>query len=214
MKQEFDRQFACPDSRFRGAPFWAWNCKLDSARMTKQIEYFKEMGLGGFHMHCRTGMDTPYMSPEYLQVVKDCVNKAKEEKMFAWLYDEDRWPSGAAGGLVTKDPAYRARYLVFSPWKQEDMPPSHQTHGSSMGHLAQQGNGTWMASYEVVLKEGVMVSYRRLAEDEAATMTKDLIQRIQKVLILMIGLAYKRNQSDIPGSGIEQIANQLNGVIE
>ena len=64
------------------------------------------------------------MSPEYLQIVKDCVNKAKEEKMFAWLYDEDRWPSGAAGGLVTKDPAYRARYLVFSPWKQEDMPPS------------------------------------------------------------------------------------------
>ncbi len=167
MKQEFDRQFACPDSRFRGAPFWAWNCKLDSARMTKQIEYFKEMGLGGFHMHCRTGLDTPYMSPEYLQIVKDCVNKAKEEKMFAWLYDEDRWPSGAAGGLVTKDPVYRARYLVFSPWKQEDMPPSHQTHGSSMGHLAQQGNGTWMASYEVVLKEGVMVSYRRLAEDEA-----------------------------------------------
>ena len=163
MKQEFDQQFVCPDSHFRGAPFWAWNCKLDSARMTKQIEYFKEMGLGGFHMHCRTGLDTPYMSPEYLQVVKDCVNKAKEEKMFAWLYDEDRWPSGAAGGLVTKDPAYRARYLVFSPWKQEDMPPSHQTHGSSMGHLAQQGNGTWMASYEVVLKEGVMaVSYTHL----------------------------------------------------
>ena len=97
MKQEFDRQFACPDSRFRGAPFWAWNCKLDSARMTKQIEYFKEMGLGGFHMHCRTGLDTPYMSPEYLQIVKDCVNKAKEEKMFAWLYDEDRYPSGPAG---------------------------------------------------------------------------------------------------------------------
>lgn len=166
MEKDFDQTFARPDSRFRGAPFWAWNCKLDSERMTRQIEYFKEMGLGGFHMHCRTGLDTPYMSPEYLRVVKDCVEKAKKEGMYAWLYDEDRWPSGAAGGLVTKDPAYRARYLVFCPWKQEDMPPSHQTHGSSMGHLAQQGNGVWMAAYEVTLKDGVMVSYRRLSENE------------------------------------------------
>jgi hypothetical protein len=31
--------------------------------------------------------------------------------MEAWLYDEDRWPSGAAGGLVTKDPRYRQHRL-------------------------------------------------------------------------------------------------------
>ena len=103
MEQEFEKQFENPDSQFRGAPFWAWNCKLDKEMMTRQIEYFKEMGLGGFHMHCRTGLDTPYMSEEYLGVVKACVEKAKQEKMYAWLYDEDRWPSGAAGGLVTKD---------------------------------------------------------------------------------------------------------------
>ena len=41
------------------------------------------------------------------------MNKAKEEKMFAWLYDEDRWPSGAAGGLVTKDPAYHNSNLIL-----------------------------------------------------------------------------------------------------
>ena len=31
--------------------------------------------------------------------------------MEAWLYDEDRWPSGPAGGLVTKNPSYRFRFL-------------------------------------------------------------------------------------------------------
>ena len=31
--------------------------------------------------------------------------------MQAWLYDEDRWPSGSAGGQVTKNPAYRKRSL-------------------------------------------------------------------------------------------------------
>ncbi len=32
-----------------------------------------------------------------------CVEQAKEDGTLAWLYDEDRWPSGAAGGLVTCD---------------------------------------------------------------------------------------------------------------
>lgn len=166
MEQEFEKQFENPDSQFRGAPFWAWNCKLDKEMMTRQIEYFKEMGLGGFHMHCRTGLDTPYMSEEYLEVVKACVEKAKQEKMYAWLYDEDRWPSGAAGGLVTKDRQYRARYLVFCPWKQEEMPPSHQTHGSSMRHLAQQGNGKLLSRYQVQIQDGVLKSYKRLSEGE------------------------------------------------
>ncbi len=72
------------------------------------------MGFGGFHMHVRTGMATEYLSDEYLACIRACTDKAEQEKMLAWLYDEDRWPSGAAGGLVTKDHAYRQRFLVFS----------------------------------------------------------------------------------------------------
>ena len=55
--------------------------------------------------------------------------------MEAWLYDEDRWPSGAAGGLVTKDPqATACAPLVMErpgqaqrtvKWDQDDAwPPS------------------------------------------------------------------------------------------
>ena len=36
-----------------------------------------------------------------MQLIRACTDKAKGEKMLAWLYDEDRWPSGAAGGIVT-----------------------------------------------------------------------------------------------------------------
>jgi hypothetical protein len=61
------------------------------------------MGFGGFHMHSRVGLDTEYLGEEYMDIVKKCVERAKEKGMLAWLYDEDRWPSGAAGGLVTKD---------------------------------------------------------------------------------------------------------------
>ena len=110
-----DRLFADPDSRFRGAPFWAWNTTLDKEQIRRQIGYLKEMGMGGFHMHSRTGMATDYMEDEFKACVKACVEKAKKEGMFAYLYDEDRWPSGAAGGRVTKDEEYRSRYLVFTP---------------------------------------------------------------------------------------------------
>jgi hypothetical protein len=44
-------------------------------------------------------------------MVEACVDEARKLNMEAWLYDEDRWPSGAAGGLVTRDPRYRHREL-------------------------------------------------------------------------------------------------------
>lgn len=31
--------------------------------------------------------------------------------MEAWLYDEDRWPSGTAGGMVTVEPEYRMKSI-------------------------------------------------------------------------------------------------------
>ena len=99
-----DELFANPGYEYRGAPFWAWNCKLDAEEIDRQVDVFDEMGLGGFHMHVRTGLDTPYLSEEYMARIRQCVDKARAKGMKAYLYDEDRWPSGAAGGLVTKDP--------------------------------------------------------------------------------------------------------------
>ena len=107
--------FANPSSEYRGAPFWAWNGTLDKDELLRQIEVFKEMGLGGFHMHVRSGMATKYLSDEFMDLVAACRDKAEAEKMLCWLYDEDRWPSGAAGGYVTKDVRYRSRHLLFTP---------------------------------------------------------------------------------------------------
>lgn len=65
-------------------------------------------------MHVRTGLETPYLSDEFMEYIKLCSEKAIEEEMLCWLYDEDRYPSGAAGGLVTKNLRYRARHLLLS----------------------------------------------------------------------------------------------------
>ena len=78
------------------------------------LDIFKEMGFGGFHMHTRAGMSTEYLSDEFMDMVKACVNKAKSEDMFAYLYDEDRWPSGSAGGIVSQNPEFVMRNLLFT----------------------------------------------------------------------------------------------------
>ena len=48
------------------------------------------MGLGGFHMHVRTGTDTPYLGEEFMDFVRLCTGEARRCGMLAWLYDEDR----------------------------------------------------------------------------------------------------------------------------
>ena len=102
-----EEDFRNPPARFRGTPFWAWNCTLKKENLRKQIGYFKEMGMGGFHMHCRTGMNTEYLGDEFMDMVSDCNETAKQKDMLCWLYDEDRYASGFGGGYVTKDIQYR-----------------------------------------------------------------------------------------------------------
>ena len=40
--------FENPTSEYRGAPFWAWNCKVNDRIIETQIEYLKEMGSAAF----------------------------------------------------------------------------------------------------------------------------------------------------------------------
>jgi len=105
--------FQHPDATYRGKPFWAWNGVLERSELRRQIQVFKQMGFGGFFMHSRTGLVTEYLGDDWFSMVGDCVHEAKRLGMEAWLYDEDRWPSGTAGGFVTQIPEFRARHLYM-----------------------------------------------------------------------------------------------------
>ncbi len=114
MSTKLEQAFKTPGAAYRGMPFWAWNGKLSPDELRRQIRLMKQMGLGGFFMHSRVGLDTPYLKDAWFKCVDACLDEAKKQDMQAWLYDEDRWPSGAAGGLVTKNPKYRMRTLVMT----------------------------------------------------------------------------------------------------
>ncbi len=157
--------FKNPTNEYRGEPFWALNNSLNKEKMQKQLDYFEEMGIGGVHMHCRTGLDIEYMSDEYVSYIKAVVERAKEKGMKAYLYDEDRWPSGFAGGLVTRNEEFRARYIAFSPFAKDEInETSVIDDSSSRGSMSK--DGKLLAKYDITLKNGYLESYKRLSLDE------------------------------------------------
>ncbi len=162
-----DALFLNPPAEYRGAPFWAWNTRLEKETLAEQIDAFAQMGMGGFHMHVRTGMDTPYLSEEFMENIRFCVEEARKKGLRAYLYDEDRWPSGAAGGQVTREhPEFAMHQLVFTPFSYEQLPRSPKAAGGRGGSST--GAGKLLARYDILLsKDGFLENSRLLQPDEA-----------------------------------------------
>ncbi|KAK1467649.1 glycoside hydrolase family 2 [Colletotrichum cuscutae] len=161
--------FKNPTSEYRGCPLWSWNTKLEKKKLLRQIDHLSEMGMGGFHMHVRTGLDTEYMGPEFMDRVRDCVEYAESKGMLACLYDDDRWPSGVAGGKVVKQyPEHKTKHILFTPYPYGSVelgggcaPSSAQACRSEEGYL--------LARFSITLDEnGRLKSNKKLKEGEDA----------------------------------------------
>ncbi len=153
--------FENPTACYRAAPFWAWNSKLEKRELERQIKMFKEMGFGGFNMHVRQGLEDEYLGEEYLSAMRHSAECAEREGMLAWAYDEDRWPSGAAGGIVTKNPLFRQKFLNMCFADKESAP----TKDAAM----REGKPYFLAAFSLQIDEdGVMRSYKRIDRGEYA----------------------------------------------
>ncbi|MDI9600948.1 MAG: hypothetical protein QM328_02215, partial [Acidobacteriota bacterium] len=115
MKRDLIQRFENPGAEYRGKPFWSWNGKLEAEELLRQIGVCRDMGFGGFFMHSRTGLRTEYLGDEWFDLINLCADEGERLGLEAWLYDEDRWPSGSAGGMATDDPQYRMKYLRLTP---------------------------------------------------------------------------------------------------
>jgi len=94
-------------------PFWSWNDKLEEKELRRQINVMHDLGMKGFFMHARGGLETEYLSEEWYDCIRACVDEAKKLGMEAWSYDENGWPSGFAGGKLLTDKANWATWLRF-----------------------------------------------------------------------------------------------------
>ncbi len=89
-------------------PFWSWNDKLEEGELRRQIQNMHDMGMKGFFMHARMGLETEYMSDDWYRAIAVSVDEARKWGMEAWSYDENGWPSGFGGGKVLEDPRNHA----------------------------------------------------------------------------------------------------------
>lgn len=114
MMEKWEREFQEPGREYRSQPFWAWDGELSEEEIRWQIREMARQGVGGFFMHSREGLETPYMGEKWLSCIRAAVEEAGKYGMHAWLYDEDRWPSGTAGGQVTAlGDVYRLKGLTL-----------------------------------------------------------------------------------------------------
>jgi len=92
--------FKDPPAEYRSAPLWVWNDRMTNAQIDEQLADFKARGIGGVFVHPRPGLITPYLSEEWLSLFKHAVDSGKSLGMKIWIYDENSYPSGFAGGHV------------------------------------------------------------------------------------------------------------------
>lgn len=89
-------KFKDPDRRYSICPFWFWNGKLEGAELRRQIKQMVEHGVYGAYVHNRDGLETPYLSEEWWQVVGEALRAAKDYGFSLCMVDEFEWPSGEA----------------------------------------------------------------------------------------------------------------------
>ena len=158
-RKELRAQFERPGSAYRGKPFWSWNGELEKGELLRQMDVMEQMGFGGFFMHSRSGLITEYMGDEWFDCINALADAGAKRGLEAWLYDEDRWPSGSCGGKVTEDERLRMKSLYLyerdpAPWLA--------------GEREMDGGADWYAAR--IGADGVSMSdYRAIPNGDAAS---------------------------------------------
>lgn len=101
------------DNKYKCVPFWSWNDELDEETLIKQIDWMHDNGVGGFFMHARGGLTTPYLGEKWFNCIEACLKRAKELDMEAYAYDENGWPSGFVGGKLLENINNRDCYVTY-----------------------------------------------------------------------------------------------------
>ena len=161
-----EKKFKEPDPEYRSAPFWSWNDDLEDKYLRHQLDEMKKGGMAGGFMHSRVGLITPYLSKKWMRRVRNMVNHAKKIGIPIYLYDEDRWPSGFASGIVTKNKKYAMKALKITrlhgnKWKFESITIPPTEWFNNCGYLD-------TLSHEAVKEfiKSTYVTYKKVVGDE------------------------------------------------
>ena len=93
-------QFKEPPREYTTAPFFVWNAEITKEEIDSFLISFKNAGSSQVFVHPRPGLITEYLSENWFELYQHTVEKGKELGMDIWIYDENSYPSGFAGGHV------------------------------------------------------------------------------------------------------------------
>lgn len=115
--------FAAPPREFATGPLWVWNDQLTDAQVIGTLRDLAAQKVKQVFVHPRPGLMTPYLSEEWFRLWKLTLAEAERLDMNVWIYDENSYPSGFAGGLVPEAlPDSRARSLVIKTEQASALP--------------------------------------------------------------------------------------------
>ncbi|MEN6333095.1 MAG: glycosyl hydrolase [Phycisphaerales bacterium] len=92
--------FAEPPREYAAAPLWVWNDRLTEEQIANTMRDLASQGVKQVFVHPRPGLMTPYLSDEWFKLWKIALREAERLDMNVWIYDENSYPSGFAGGFV------------------------------------------------------------------------------------------------------------------
>lgn len=92
--------FVNPPREYASAPLWVWNDLLTEEQIAGTLEDLARQKVKQAFVHPRPGLMTPYLSDDWFRLWKVALREAERLDMNIWIYDENSYPSGFAGGLV------------------------------------------------------------------------------------------------------------------
>ena len=108
------RLFKEPPRQYSSGPLWVWNDMLTEKQIVSTLRDLAGQKVKQVFVHPRPGLMTPYLSGDWFRLWKAALREAERLDMNLWIYDENSYPSGFAGGLVPEAmPESRGRGLVI-----------------------------------------------------------------------------------------------------
>ncbi len=109
------RHFADPPVEYRIQMLLRTNDDVSEEELRWQIRSMREQGCGGAFSYAERfqgGAPERFLSDWWWTVVRWTADACAKEGLLYWTYDEEDWPTGAAGGLLLeKHPEFRWQYL-------------------------------------------------------------------------------------------------------
>lgn len=168
--------------------------------LKQSLGELKDSGLGG--VVCNVSFHDYMRDSNQWKLFQQGLETCKGLDLRVWIYDEDGYPSGAAGGLVLeKNPAFEAQELIFDPHveKQYCIRPSYEgTHASNNYYAARRYANLIDADACRTFIEVTHGAYAKIAEAEFGKMVEAFFTDEPSLMACNLGQIPEEARKNVP----------------